>query len=279
MLDSKPRARDTRLIEKNTKQTSSFALRQSKNASATGGNTISKEATLSVSATKPTHNKMVSGNPGRNQNRRHANSLEDEEEEHILNWQYNNTTHQQPHPIVQSTESALEIISQPVPADEFDCPLENDPASARGDVSSASPERENHDNRKYPNGSPSLAREESPIYEQGEISSISSNGRNMPRIALGSERRPLSSQPMIQNWNNTMHKKKKANTAAEELQFRSILKKERGLEIREQEGDGNCLFRAISLQVYGDPSMHGDVRKQCMDHMVSVWRKRGVVMC
>jgi hypothetical protein len=41
-----------------------------------------------------------------------------------------------------------------------------------------------------------------------------------------------------------------------------------GLEIREQDGDGNCLFRAISLQVYGDPSMHTDVRKQCMDFMV-----------
>eukprot|EP00980_Cylindrotheca_fusiformis_P006360 scaffold1356_cov123-Cylindrotheca_fusiformis.AAC.41 len=40
-----------------------------------------------------------------------------------------------------------------------------------------------------------------------------------------------------------------------------------GLEIREQAGDGNCLFRAVSLQVYGDPSMHTDVRKQCMDFM------------
>jgi hypothetical protein len=43
--------------------------------------------------------------------------------------------------------------------------------------------------------------------------------------------------------------------------------KERGLEIRQQEGDGNCLFRAVSLQVYGDPSMHMDVRKQSLDHM------------
>lgn len=44
--------------------------------------------------------------------------------------------------------------------------------------------------------------------------------------------------------------------------------KKRGLEIREQEGDGNCLFRAVSLQVYGDPSMHGQVRQQCLDFMV-----------
>jgi hypothetical protein len=46
--------------------------------------------------------------------------------------------------------------------------------------------------------------------------------------------------------------------------------KQRGLEIREQEGDGNCLFRAVSLQVYGDASMHGQVRKQCMDFMVCI---------
>lgn len=51
-----------------------------------------------------------------------------------------------------------------------------------------------------------------------------------------------------------------------DLDFKVALKKQ-GLEIREQDGDGNCLFRAISLQVYGDPSMHGDVRKQCMDFM------------
>jgi OTU domain-containing protein 5 len=60
----------------------------------------------------------------------------------------------------------------------------------------------------------------------------------------------------------------------QDLDFSLALKK-RGLEIREQEGDGNCLFRAVSLQVYGDPSMHGDVRKQCMDFMVSV---RAVVL-
>ncbi|CAJ1934441.1 unnamed protein product [Cylindrotheca closterium] len=51
-----------------------------------------------------------------------------------------------------------------------------------------------------------------------------------------------------------------------DVDFETALKKQ-GLEIREQAGDGNCLFRAVSLQVYGDPSMHMDVRKQCMDHM------------
>ena len=43
--------------------------------------------------------------------------------------------------------------------------------------------------------------------------------------------------------------------------------KKKGLEIVEQAGDGNCLFRAISLQVYGDPNMHAEVRARCMDFM------------
>lgn len=43
--------------------------------------------------------------------------------------------------------------------------------------------------------------------------------------------------------------------------------KRRGLEMVEQEGDGNCLFRAVSLQVYGDPSMHGEIRRRCLDFM------------
>lgn len=53
----------------------------------------------------------------------------------------------------------------------------------------------------------------------------------------------------------------------EDFDFAVALQKS-GLEIREQDGDGNCLFRAISLQVYGDPSMHTDVRKKCLDFMV-----------
>mmetsp|Transcript_26024 Transcript_26024/g.54291 ORF Transcript_26024/g.54291 Transcript_26024/m.54291 type:complete len:576 (-) Transcript_26024:196-1923(-) len=39
------------------------------------------------------------------------------------------------------------------------------------------------------------------------------------------------------------------------------------LDMVEMEGDGNCLFRAISLQVYGDSSMHLEVRRRCLDFM------------
>jgi hypothetical protein len=41
----------------------------------------------------------------------------------------------------------------------------------------------------------------------------------------------------------------------------------RGLEIVEQEGDGNCLFRAVALQVYGDAAAHSEVRRLVCDFM------------
>ncbi|GAX11939.1 OTU domain-containing protein 5 [Fistulifera solaris] len=56
-------------------------------------------------------------------------------------------------------------------------------------------------------------------------------------------------------------------TTPSERAFQEKLKKERGLEIVEQAGDGNCLFRAVSLQVYGDASMHAEIRERCMDFM------------
>ena len=39
------------------------------------------------------------------------------------------------------------------------------------------------------------------------------------------------------------------------------------LDVVPMDGDGNCLFRAISLQVYGDVTMHMDVRRDCLDYM------------
>lgn len=33
--------------------------------------------------------------------------------------------------------------------------------------------------------------------------------------------------------------------------------------------DGACLFRAISLQIYGDQDMHEVIRQQTMDYIVS----------
>lgn len=43
---------------------------------------------------------------------------------------------------------------------------------------------------------------------------------------------------------------------------------DRGFIIKDMEEDGACLFRAISLQIYGDQDMHEIIRQQTMDYIV-----------
>lgn len=52
-----------------------------------------------------------------------------------------------------------------------------------------------------------------------------------------------------------------------EREFEEKLKKVRGFIIKPMAEDGACLFRAVADQVYGDQSMHDEVRKNCMNYM------------
>lgn len=44
---------------------------------------------------------------------------------------------------------------------------------------------------------------------------------------------------------------------------------EKDLDVIKVSGDGNCLFRAVAHQIYGDESYHHIVRQKCMDYMES----------
>lgn len=46
---------------------------------------------------------------------------------------------------------------------------------------------------------------------------------------------------------------------------------DRGFVIEEIAEDGACLFRSISLQIFGDQDMHEIIRQQTMDHIVSIF--------
>jgi len=54
----------------------------------------------------------------------------------------------------------------------------------------------------------------------------------------------------------------------EERKFREDLKGKK-LFILEVGTDGNCLFRAIAHQAYGDEDLHRIVRDKCMDYILS----------
>lgn len=52
-----------------------------------------------------------------------------------------------------------------------------------------------------------------------------------------------------------------------EHQFEMELRRAKSLEVRRMAEDGNCLFRAVADQVYGDAEMHGETRQMCIDYM------------
>lgn len=55
--------------------------------------------------------------------------------------------------------------------------------------------------------------------------------------------------------------------AERERQFEIDIRRSRGLEVRRMAADGNCLFRAVADQVYGDPEVYDVTRQMCIDYM------------
>jgi hypothetical protein len=61
---------------------------------------------------------------------------------------------------------------------------------------------------------------------------------------------------------------RKGNTVINTFElFAEKLKSKKGFIIKKMAEDGNCLFRSIADQIYGDPEMHDQVRSRCMDYM------------
>jgi len=53
-----------------------------------------------------------------------------------------------------------------------------------------------------------------------------------------------------------------------ERQFEIDIRRSKGLEVKKMLEDGNCLFRAVADQVYGDSEMYDLARQMCIDYMV-----------
>jgi hypothetical protein len=54
---------------------------------------------------------------------------------------------------------------------------------------------------------------------------------------------------------------------AAEAAFRLRVHKQYGFDIFDCERDGNCLFRAVSHQIYGTVDKHAEIRQRCFDYM------------
>ncbi|CAK9172894.1 unnamed protein product [Ilex paraguariensis] len=55
--------------------------------------------------------------------------------------------------------------------------------------------------------------------------------------------------------------------AERERQFEIDIRRVKGLEVKRMLDDGNCLFRAVADQVYGDSEVYDLVRQMCIDYM------------
>jgi hypothetical protein len=68
--------------------------------------------------------------------------------------------------------------------------------------------------------------------------------------------------------NNILFKKKKfyKTTEYQERKFRDELNSA-SLNIREISGDGNCLYRAVSDQIYGTENYYEVVKSKCMEYL------------
>lgn len=53
-----------------------------------------------------------------------------------------------------------------------------------------------------------------------------------------------------------------------ERQFEIDVRRTKGLEVKRMLEDGNCLFRAVADQVYGDSEAYDLIRQMCIDYMV-----------
>jgi hypothetical protein len=78
--------------------------------------------------------------------------------------------------------------------------------------------------------------------------------------------RPLGESKTPKNSN------KKSLLNLSEVKFRQKLK-ENGLVLEKMAPDGNCLFRAVAHQVYGDADKHDALRNACCDYMLSDGQK------
>ncbi len=102
---------------------------------------------------------------------------------------------------------------------------------------------------------------------------IDGRGKSFPDYAEGREdnvklRRPVATD-QAEEVKGTKEKTPSAlyqNLKNREAQFEQKLVA-KGLKIKVVAGDGNCLFRAISDQVYGKEEYHGMIREHCMNYI------------
>ena len=93
---------------------------------------------------------------------------------------------------------------------------------------------------------------------------------------LGPSKRKEQSRAHSSESTSKLKGLQKHRTAEEELEYERLLKREKGFEIKRMLGDGNCLFRSVADQLFGDQERHAQVRRDCMAYSNSFSLKNGL---
>lgn len=81
--------------------------------------------------------------------------------------------------------------------------------------------------------------------------------------------RDLANDNQMTHEENAELRKRRISTLSEQYAQYTHVLAQQGLHIEAVEGDGNCLFRAVAHQIYGDENLHNLVRQKCLDYMES----------
>jgi len=178
-----------------------------------------------------------------------------------------------PSPAIQTASSESTLLDSKLPAVSSTVPTDKSTTSSSNNMRII-----NHNNHNphhlYHNNNPSTAAENNNEDPASTSNHQYLNNHNDPALLYideGNSMVNVSGQQEAHHGNNDADDEEETSpnesSCTAMASFEKSLKTDRGLEIKEQEGDGNCLFRAISLQIYGDANMHPEIRKRCLDFM------------
>ena len=106
------------------------------------------------------------------------------------------------------------------------------------------------------------------FYTKSEKIFIISDGLSSAAISFNLPQSKLNSFSLLgkKSFLSSNNNSSVSLSQTQEEKFKEEMRKN-NFEVREVRGDGNCLFRAISDQIYGSDSHHEIVRQRCMDYL------------
>lgn len=137
------------------------------------------------------------------------------------------------------------------------------PGSTRRPLSAGSAHMENIPGRQNRDGKSSNARLKSPGNDLPRINATSADNANIEQSHISTGHTNATGEDGTDGRTRRI-----TSLSPEYVQYLEALGR-RSLRVESVQGDGNCLFRAVAHQVYGDEELHGLVRQKCVDYMES----------